>query len=136
MDVKPPVIANGETQGLSDSVAAERLEKEGPNELPAAKPKSALAIAAEVVSEPMFLLLIATGTVYLVRASDKLHNVGSGKSGSNMDESVPHPHNPGTAGFTQYRSVGNHSGNHPLPWLHAIRALGAKPVSILDTASQ
>ena len=53
-----------------------------------------------------------------------------------MDESVPHPHNPGSAGFTQYRSMGNHSGNHPLPWLHAIRALGAKPVSILDTASQ
>src|SRR3989442_12776657 len=69
MDVKRPVIANGETQGLSDSVAAARLEKEGPNELPAAKPKSALAIAAEVVSEPMFLLLIATGTVYLVLGS-------------------------------------------------------------------
>ena len=69
MDVKRPVIANGETQGLSDSVAAERLEKEGPNELPAAKPKSTLAIAAEVVSEPMFLLLIATGTVYLVLGS-------------------------------------------------------------------
>src|SRR5439155_17815880 len=69
MDVKRPVIADGETQGLSDSVAAERLEKEGPNELPAAKPKSALAIAVEVVSEPMFLLLIATGTVYLVLGS-------------------------------------------------------------------
>src|SRR5262245_11212626 len=69
MDVKRPVIADGEAQGLSDSVAAERLAKEGPNELPAAKPKSALAICAEVVSEPMFLLLIATGTVYLVLGS-------------------------------------------------------------------
>src|SRR2546425_5490046 len=55
--------------GLSDAVAAERLRSEGPNELPAAKPKSNLAIAFEVLREPMFLLLIATGAVYLVLGS-------------------------------------------------------------------
>src|SRR2546426_4126900 len=55
--------------GLTDAVAAERLRSEGPNELPAAKPKSNLAIAIEVLREPMFLLLIATGAVYLVLGS-------------------------------------------------------------------
>src|SRR5215510_7853611 len=58
-----------ELQGLSDAEADERLRLEGPNELPAAKPKSTLRIAAEVLREPMFLLLIATGIVYLVLGS-------------------------------------------------------------------
>lgn len=56
-------------QGLSDAVAGERLKAEGPNELPAAKPKGTLAIAAEVLREPMFLLLIATGAIYRVLGS-------------------------------------------------------------------
>jgi Ca2+-transporting ATPase len=58
-------------EGLSDIVAAERLKAEGPNELPSAKPKGFLRIAAEVLREPMFLLLIATGAVYLVLGSVK-----------------------------------------------------------------
>jgi Ca2+-transporting ATPase len=53
----------------SDAVAGERLKAEGPNELPAAKPKGTFAIAAEVLREPMFLLLIATGAIYLVLGS-------------------------------------------------------------------
>src|SRR5215510_13058717 len=61
-------LGNG-TQGLSTTVAAERLRSEGPNELPTAKPRSTLQIAAEVVREPMFMLLIATGTVYLILGS-------------------------------------------------------------------
>ena len=67
IDVTAPISAS--PQGLSDSVAAERLRLEGPNELPTAKPKSTLRIAAEVVREPMFLLLLATGAVYLVLGS-------------------------------------------------------------------
>src|SRR5437867_8626885 len=69
MSVDLSTIATADFQGLSDSVAAERLEAEGPNELPTAKPKSTFAIAAEVLREPMFLLLIATGAVYLVLGS-------------------------------------------------------------------
>src|SRR6266436_402682 len=38
--------------GLPETEAAERLRSEGPNELPTAKPKSALALAAEVLREP------------------------------------------------------------------------------------
>ncbi len=52
--------------GLSDSEAAEKLRADGPNELPASKPRSLLGIALEVVREPMFLLLVASGAIYLV----------------------------------------------------------------------
>jgi Ca2+-transporting ATPase len=51
--------------GLSDTEVAARLEADGPNELPSSKPRSLLAIACEVVREPMFLLLVASGAVYL-----------------------------------------------------------------------
>ena len=53
-------------QGLSSSEAAERLTRDGYNELPSSKQRSILAIAKEVVREPMFLLLIACGAVYLL----------------------------------------------------------------------
>ncbi len=52
--------------GLTDAEAAARLERFGPNELPSAKPRGVLAIAWSVVVEPMFLLLVACGAVYLV----------------------------------------------------------------------
>jgi P-type Ca2+ transporter type 2C len=51
--------------GLSDHEVAERLRSDGYNELPASKPRSLLAIALEVVREPMFLLLVASGVIYL-----------------------------------------------------------------------
>ena len=52
--------------GLSDQEAANRLKTRGYNELPSSKPRSVLAMAFEVVREPMFLLLIASGAIYLV----------------------------------------------------------------------
>jgi Ca2+-transporting ATPase len=52
--------------GLSGREAAERLEADGYNELPSTKRHSVLAIALEVVREPMFLLLVACGTTYLI----------------------------------------------------------------------
>ncbi len=54
------------SRGLSESEAAARLARDGYNELPSAKPRSNLAIALEVVREPMFLLLIASGAIYLL----------------------------------------------------------------------
>ncbi|MGE5325059.1 MAG: cation-transporting P-type ATPase, partial [Actinomycetota bacterium] len=53
-------------QGLSDEEAERRLRAEGPNELPSAKPRTILGIALEVLREPMFLLLIAAGAVYVM----------------------------------------------------------------------
>ena len=52
--------------GLSQDEAALRLARDGPNELSSAKPRSLFAIAAKVVLEPMFLLLIACGAIYLL----------------------------------------------------------------------
>jgi Ca2+-transporting ATPase len=52
--------------GLSQKEASEILQKEGYNELPSSKPKSVLKIAFGVVKEPMFLLLVACGTLYLL----------------------------------------------------------------------
>ena len=52
--------------GLTEQEAAQRLQSEGLNELPSARPRSLLRTAAEVLREPMFLLLLATGTVYVL----------------------------------------------------------------------
>ncbi len=52
--------------GLSAEEARSRLQSEGPNELPAEKGRSLLAIAFEVVREPMFLMLVAAGSLYLI----------------------------------------------------------------------
>src|SRR5688500_6444083 len=52
--------------GLAAEEAAERLARDGPNELPSKQRRSVLAIAREVLSEPMFLMLLAAGGIYLV----------------------------------------------------------------------
>ncbi len=52
-------------QGLSDQEARERLAAEGWNELPQAGKKGYLRIALEVVKEPMFILLMICGALYL-----------------------------------------------------------------------
>jgi Ca2+-transporting ATPase len=53
-------------KGLSGVEATAILKDVGYNELPSAKPRSILAIAFEVIKEPMFLLLVAGGLVYLM----------------------------------------------------------------------
>lgn len=52
-------------KGLSSAEAKERLILNGFNELPSAKPKNIWRIAKEVMKEPMFLLLISCGMLYL-----------------------------------------------------------------------
>ncbi len=54
-----------EVTGLTEAEAAGRLRADGPNELPSAKKRGAPRIALEVAREPMFLLLIAVGSIYL-----------------------------------------------------------------------
>ena len=54
------------TFGLSEATAALRLQHDGHNELPSAQPRSLVSIALEAVREPMFMLLIASGAVYLL----------------------------------------------------------------------
>ncbi len=52
--------------GLSHDDADRILKSDGPNELPSAKPRSIFAIAFEVIREPMFLLLVGGGIIYLL----------------------------------------------------------------------
>ena len=53
-------------QGLSAGDAISRLAADGPNELPQERRRGVLAIALEVVRQPMFLMLVAAGSLYLV----------------------------------------------------------------------
>lgn len=51
--------------GLTAAEAAARLAADGPNALPGGQQRSLLSIAADTAREPMFLLLLAAGTLYL-----------------------------------------------------------------------
>jgi len=53
-------------QGLSDQEVMERLARDGYNELPSSKKRTIFHILWDVVREPMFLLLIACGALYLI----------------------------------------------------------------------
>jgi P-type Ca2+ transporter type 2C len=52
--------------GLTTALAEQRLREDGGNELPAGKRRTILTIALEVVREPMFLLLVACGLLYML----------------------------------------------------------------------
>ncbi len=52
-------------QGLTDQEVLERLAEDGYNELPSTKKRTFLHVLLEVVCEPMFLMLIACGLLYL-----------------------------------------------------------------------
>jgi Ca2+-transporting ATPase len=55
-----------QVEGLSEEEAARRLSEEGYNEIPSHRRRNILAIALEVLEEPMFLLLVAAGAVSLM----------------------------------------------------------------------
>nr|WP_269148807.1 cation-translocating P-type ATPase [Achromobacter piechaudii] len=55
--------------GLSPEQAQERLAHDGPNALPASHRRSVLRLVRDVVAEPLFLLLVACGALYLVLGS-------------------------------------------------------------------
>lgn len=61
-----PNSAEDKIQGLTSQQALARLQQDGPNELATAQPQKLWQIAWQVVSEPMILLLIACGSIYLV----------------------------------------------------------------------
>lgn len=65
MNTESPQPAGGAGSGLSSAHAAERLAHDGPNALPGGQPRTLLSIAAETTREPMFLLLLTAGTLYL-----------------------------------------------------------------------
>lgn len=52
--------------GLSEDEARKRIEEFGANELPSSKKRSLFTIAFDVMREPMLLLLVACGAIYLI----------------------------------------------------------------------
>ncbi len=52
--------------GLTSSQVREKLRLEGYNNLPSSDPKNYFTIALGVMKEPMFILLVSCGTLYLV----------------------------------------------------------------------
>ncbi len=52
--------------GLDPAEAARRLAEHGPNLLPGSTPKNLFAIVGGVLTEPMFLMLLVAGALYLV----------------------------------------------------------------------
>ena len=53
-------------QGLTEQEALERLAQDGYNELPSARKRTIFHIMWDVIREPMFLMLIACGVLYLI----------------------------------------------------------------------
>lgn len=53
-------------QGLSTSEVQAQLKIHGFNELPSSQPKNIWRIAVEVLKEPMFLLLLGSGALYVI----------------------------------------------------------------------
>ena len=63
---RPPRAHAGSSEtGLIEDEARRRLARGGPNVLPSARPRNVMAIAWQVVREPMLLLLLAGGAIYL-----------------------------------------------------------------------
>jgi Ca2+-transporting ATPase len=76
--MKPPTSNQTNTQGLSQAEAQSRFRTEGANELPIADQRNFMAIVLEVLREPMFLLLVVAGAIYLLLGdvSDSLMLLG------------------------------------------------------------
>lgn len=55
----------GKQTGLSQAEVTEKLKHEGLNELPSGNKRNLAGIALEVMREPMFLLLVVAGAIYL-----------------------------------------------------------------------
>ena len=52
--------------GLSSSEVSVKLKEEGYNELPSAEKRNIFSIAFSVIKEPIFLLLVASGSLYFI----------------------------------------------------------------------
>ncbi|MDR3682902.1 MAG: cation-translocating P-type ATPase [Geothrix sp.] len=67
----PSTLDLGGFPGLTEAEAQARLERDGANELPSREQRGVWAIAWGVVHEPMFLMLVAAGALYLVMGEPK-----------------------------------------------------------------
>jgi Ca2+-transporting ATPase len=63
---RPATFDGSPFTGLNDRTVRERLLADGPNELPSSKARGVLSIAVDVARQPMFMLLVVAGTLYLL----------------------------------------------------------------------
>ncbi len=61
-----PTLDISSVTGLTELEAAENLRQEGYNELPTASRRGLVRIVIEIIHEPMFLLLVASGILYFI----------------------------------------------------------------------
>ncbi len=61
-----PDLGSTDADGLTEADASARLSRDGPNELPVSRPRSVLRLLRDVAAEPMFLLLVGCGAIYMV----------------------------------------------------------------------
>ena len=66
LNENPPAF--GAVAGLTAEDATRRLALDGPNELPAARPRNLAQQARDVLREPMLLLLVGAGVLYFLLA--------------------------------------------------------------------
>ncbi|MFA4872353.1 MAG: cation-translocating P-type ATPase [Patescibacteria group bacterium] len=62
---RKPIVTGFTFQGLTEQEARERLRQEGYNEIPSEKRQGILALFFKVLREPMLLMLLIAGTIYL-----------------------------------------------------------------------
>jgi len=60
------MVLQASDEGLSAAMAAQRLREDGPNALPGDQRRNLWSIARDTLAEPMFLLLLAAGVLYVV----------------------------------------------------------------------
>ncbi len=58
-------MSRARIQGLTTEEATQRLARDGPNVLPSSAPKSVWSLLVHLVTEPMFLMLLVAGGIYL-----------------------------------------------------------------------
>ncbi len=66
IDDFPRIREEEDCTGLTEAEVQDRLERDGYNELPSARKRRFWHILLDVVREPMFLMLIACGVLYLI----------------------------------------------------------------------
>ena len=60
------MVLQASDEGLSAAMAAQRLREDGPNALPGDQRRNLWSIARDTLAEPMFLLLLVAGVLYVV----------------------------------------------------------------------
>lgn len=65
-EISPSVLDLSGFRGLNEDTASARLKAEGANEIPSQKQRTLVRISLEVLREPMFLMLVAAASLYLI----------------------------------------------------------------------